>query len=313
MPGGSPTRPTDDPSGWSLPTGARGRPNGQPGVQGRARRTGGGPRPTGRRGPGRAARDPGRDRPGRRGPQGDRYFELVVSCGHVAQPTSPRSSRAARAPAGCDVSAAVPARTRSPRAARGGGGRVAPQSARARAAARPPASARRRRRRRRDPRARIADLAYLVEQLKAIHPDPFLDEGEAGFMARVARIEAAAPSLTDVGFLVAVMDLMGHRERDGHSGAWAMAQSGRCSPPGLSGCGTSPTGCVSSPRATRMRTWSARGSPRSDTWPSRTPGRRSSRSSRATTARRCGPTCPPTCHSRTSCASSASSPPAIRV
>ena len=74
---------------------------------------------------------------------------------------------------------------------------------------------------------RIADLGYLVEQLKAIHPDPFLDEGEAGFMARVARIEAAAPSSTDVGFLVAVMDLMGHRERDGHSGAWAMAQSGR--------------------------------------------------------------------------------------
>ena len=74
---------------------------------------------------------------------------------------------------------------------------------------------------------RIADLGYLVEQLKAIHPDPFLDEGEAGFMARVARIEAAAPSSTDVGFLVAVMDLMGHRERDGHSGAWAMAQPGR--------------------------------------------------------------------------------------
>jgi hypothetical protein len=74
---------------------------------------------------------------------------------------------------------------------------------------------------------RIADLAYLVEQLKAIHPDPFLDEGEAGFMARVARIEAAAPSLTDAGFLVAVMDLMGHRDRDGHSGAWAMAQPSR--------------------------------------------------------------------------------------
>jgi hypothetical protein len=75
--------------------------------------------------------------------------------------------------------------------------------------------------------ARIADLVYLVEQLKAIHPDPFLDEGEAGFMARVARIEAAAPSLTHAGFLVAVMDLMGHRERDGHSGAWAMAQPSR--------------------------------------------------------------------------------------
>ena len=36
-------------------------------------------------------------------PQGDRYFELVVSCGHVAQPTSPRSSRAAPAPAGGDA------------------------------------------------------------------------------------------------------------------------------------------------------------------------------------------------------------------
>ena len=56
--------------------------------------------------------------------------------------------------------------------------------------------------------------------------------------------------MTDVGFLVAVMDLMGHRERDGHSGAWAMAQSGRLLPPGRSGCGTSPTGCGSSPRAT---------------------------------------------------------------
>jgi hypothetical protein len=30
--------------------------------------------------------------------------------------------------------------------------------------------------------------------------------------------------MTDTGFLVAVMDLMGHRDRDGHSGAWAMAQ-----------------------------------------------------------------------------------------
>ena len=43
-------------------------------------------------------------------------------------------------------------------------------------------------------------------------------------MARVEAIETRAASLTDAGFLVAVMDLMGHRERDGHSGAWAMAQ-----------------------------------------------------------------------------------------
>ena len=72
--------------------------------------------------------------------------------------------------------------------------------------------------------ARLADLDYLVERLKAIHPNPFLDEGEAAFLERVARIREDVGSMTDAGFLVAVMDLMGHRERDGHSGAWAMAQ-----------------------------------------------------------------------------------------
>jgi hypothetical protein len=74
--------------------------------------------------------------------------------------------------------------------------------------------------------ARIADLAYLVARLKATHRNPFLDEGEAAFMARVAAIETDAATLTDTGFVVAVMKLMGHRDRDGHSGAWAMAQSG---------------------------------------------------------------------------------------
>jgi hypothetical protein len=72
--------------------------------------------------------------------------------------------------------------------------------------------------------ARLADLDYLVERLKAIHPNPFLDEGEAAFMARVANIREDVGSMTDAGFLVAVMDLMGHRDHDGHSGAWAMAQ-----------------------------------------------------------------------------------------
>jgi hypothetical protein len=74
--------------------------------------------------------------------------------------------------------------------------------------------------------ARRADLAYLVDQLKDIHPNPFLEEGEAGFMARVRAIEDRADTLTEAGFMVAVMDLMGHRDRDGHSGAWAMAQTG---------------------------------------------------------------------------------------
>src|SRR4051812_22856334 len=72
--------------------------------------------------------------------------------------------------------------------------------------------------------ARLADLDYLVERLKSIHPNPFLDEGEASFMARVDSIREDVGSMTDAGFLVAVMDLMGNRDRDGHSGAWAMAQ-----------------------------------------------------------------------------------------
>jgi hypothetical protein len=75
-----------------------------------------------------------------------------------------------------------------------------------------------------DPRR--LDLAYLVAQLERIHPNPYLDEGEVAFRARVAAIEARSADLTDAGFLVAVMDLMGHRDRDGHSGAWAMAQTG---------------------------------------------------------------------------------------
>jgi hypothetical protein len=71
---------------------------------------------------------------------------------------------------------------------------------------------------------RIEDLDRLVDRLVAVHPNPFLDEGEDAFRARVAAIEARADTLSDVGFLVATMELMGHRERDGHSGAWAFAQ-----------------------------------------------------------------------------------------
>jgi hypothetical protein len=77
-----------------------------------------------------------------------------------------------------------------------------------------------------DVAGRRADLAFLVEQLEAIHPNPFLDEGKQAFMARVHAIEDRAETLTDAGFMVAVMELMGHRDRDGHSGAWAMAQTG---------------------------------------------------------------------------------------
>ena len=73
---------------------------------------------------------------------------------------------------------------------------------------------------------RRADLDQLVERLIDLHPNPFLDEGEAAFRARVDALAARAGELTDAGFLVGVMELMGHRDRDGHSGAWAMAQTG---------------------------------------------------------------------------------------
>jgi hypothetical protein len=74
--------------------------------------------------------------------------------------------------------------------------------------------------------ARRADLDQLLERLVALHPNPFLDEGEAVFRARLEALADRAGELTEAGFLVGVMDLMGHRDRDGHSGAWAMAQTG---------------------------------------------------------------------------------------
>jgi hypothetical protein len=130
---------------------------------------------------------------------------LVAACGATA-PASP---------SGAATSAAPTTAATTPAATPGAATSASPPAASPSASARPSGAA-----------ARVADLAYLVERLKAIHPNPFLDEGEAAFMARVARIEGDAPSMTDAGFVVAVMDLMGHRLRDGHSGAWAMAQAG---------------------------------------------------------------------------------------
>jgi hypothetical protein len=74
--------------------------------------------------------------------------------------------------------------------------------------------------------ARQADLDQLVERLEALHRDPFLDEGETAFRARVEAVATSAAERSDAGFLVDAMRLMGHRDRDGHSGAWAMAQTG---------------------------------------------------------------------------------------
>ena len=73
---------------------------------------------------------------------------------------------------------------------------------------------------------RREDLDQLIERLDALHPNPFLDEGEAAFRARVDAVASRAGERSDAGFLVDVMGLMGHRDRDGHSGAWAMAQQG---------------------------------------------------------------------------------------
>jgi hypothetical protein len=73
---------------------------------------------------------------------------------------------------------------------------------------------------------RRADLEQLVERLDTLHRNPYLDEGEAAFRARVEAVAQSAGERTDSGFLVDVMRLMGNRDRDGHSGAWAMAQTG---------------------------------------------------------------------------------------
>ena len=73
---------------------------------------------------------------------------------------------------------------------------------------------------------RRADLDQLLERLVAVHPNPFLDDGEAALRARLASLSDQAATLSDAGFLVGVMELMGHRDRDGHSGVWAMAQTG---------------------------------------------------------------------------------------
>ena len=77
-----------------------------------------------------------------------------------------------------------------------------------------------------DVAGRRGDLDQLVERLDTVHPNPFLDEGEAAFRARVDAVATRAGERSDAGFLVDVMALMGHRDRDGHSGAWAMAQEG---------------------------------------------------------------------------------------
>ena len=103
---------------------------------------------------------------------------------------------------------------------------------------------------------RLEDLDELVAQL-ARHPEPYIGEDEATFTARVDAVRAQAATVSDIGFLIAVMDLTGHRDQDGHTGTFAFAQENAGSAPGRSGCGTSPTVGGSSSRARGTRTCSA--------------------------------------------------------
>lgn len=73
--------------------------------------------------------------------------------------------------------------------------------------------------------ARIADLESLHRELRRIHPAPWSVETEARFLERSAAVAAVAGTLSDVGFLMAVMDLTGHRPQDGHTGTFPMAQT----------------------------------------------------------------------------------------
>ena len=70
---------------------------------------------------------------------------------------------------------------------------------------------------------RLEDLDELVAQL-ARHPEPYLGGDEATFTARVDAVRDQAATISDIGFLIAVMDLTGHRDQDGHTGTFAFAQ-----------------------------------------------------------------------------------------
>ena len=77
------------------------------------------------------------------------------------------------------------------------------------------------------PLSRAGDLAFLLERLTALHPDPFVGESPAAFEARVDDLAARADALSDDQFLVEVMRLLGARDRDGHTGLVPFAQGDR--------------------------------------------------------------------------------------
>lgn len=69
------------------------------------------------------------------------------------------------------------------------------------------------------------DLAYLVESIDSIHPDPFYDIPEAEFDAAVQALESDIPSLRDDEIRVRIMQLVSLLH-DGHSGVTTYLPNG---------------------------------------------------------------------------------------
>ena len=90
------------------------------------------------------------------------------------------------------------------------------------------------------------DIAYLVEQMQAIHPDLFHGVSPAAFHGAVDELVAAVPGLDDDEVMVGIMRLVAMistRGGDGHMGVGRPTI--RTSSTGSrSGCGSSPTGCT---------------------------------------------------------------------
>ena len=205
----------------------------QPAVHAGAGRARGQPRPAGRRGPRDPARDRRRHRPRRRRAGRSRrhvHEQILRARSILRRPRSPRGrhmTRLHRASAACAAIVLLVA-------ACGGGAPSSAASAapstvgsRPRRPARPP----RRRRRpaaRRSPRRGSPTSPTWSSASRPSTATPSSTRARPGSWRASRRSRRAPASLTDAGFLVAVMDLMGHRDRDGHSGAWAMAQQNGC-------------------------------------------------------------------------------------
>ncbi|HET9900379.1 MAG TPA: hypothetical protein VFR46_04830, partial [Actinomycetes bacterium] len=73
--------------------------------------------------------------------------------------------------------------------------------------------------------SRAGDLAFLLERLEAIHPDPWASGDRDAVVGRLERLAGRGDALSDDEFLVEVMRLLGSRDRDGHTGLFPFAQA----------------------------------------------------------------------------------------